>query len=67
MLFLAHIIEAFYLLRELSIASTWSIIRLFGRLLPRIKGELVNLQPSMWNLTMVYPHTAYRRFALTPA
>jgi hypothetical protein len=53
MLLLAHVVEAVYLLRELLTASTWKIAQLVGRLLPRITGDFVNLQPSLWNLVVV--------------
>jgi hypothetical protein len=53
MLLLAHAIEAFYLLRELSMMSSWGVIRFLGKLVPRVTGDLINLQPSLWSLAMV--------------
>jgi hypothetical protein len=52
MLLVAHVIETIYLLREILTMSSWRIARLMAVLFPRISGELVNLQPSLWNLTM---------------
>lgn len=53
MLLMAHVVEVFYLLRELLVQSPSGIMKAIGLLIPRIKGELVNLQPSVWSLVMV--------------
>ncbi|KAG9218148.1 hypothetical protein CCMSSC00406_0008087 [Pleurotus cornucopiae] len=54
MLFIAHIIELYYLVQYYLSASTSRIPRAFGRFLPTINGDLVNLQPSLWALMQVH-------------
>ncbi|EPQ53633.1 NAD P-binding protein [Gloeophyllum trabeum ATCC 11539] len=54
MLLLAHMFEAYYLARFFLLDSPSSLLHLLGSLLPAIGGDLVNLQPSMFALTMVH-------------
>ncbi|TFK49396.1 NAD(P)-binding protein [Heliocybe sulcata] len=54
MLLLAHIFEAYYVARIFLMDSSSSLFRMLGWLLPAIGGDLVNLQPSMFALTMVH-------------
>ncbi|KZT28079.1 NAD-P-binding protein [Neolentinus lepideus HHB14362 ss-1] len=54
MLLLAHIFEAYYTMRMFLLSSSSSISRMVGSLLPAIGGDLVNLQPAMFALTMVH-------------
>ncbi|OSX63510.1 hypothetical protein POSPLADRAFT_1140041 [Postia placenta MAD-698-R-SB12] len=51
MLGLAHLIEAYYLLRHFLLQSP---LALLGRLLPGLNGDIVFLQPSMFALTVVH-------------
>ncbi|KAF5353801.1 hypothetical protein D9758_010583 [Tetrapyrgos nigripes] len=50
MLLLAYLIEAYYITREFIL----SFIPKIGTLIPPINGDLVNLQPSLWNLVMTH-------------
>ncbi|KAJ7598665.1 NAD-P-binding protein [Mycena floridula] len=50
MLLLAYLIEAYYLTRHFMLSAG---IRL-ANFLPAISGDLINLQPSLWSLTMVH-------------
>lgn len=54
MLTLAHVLEWLHLLRALSASSSSSFLRRFGHFIPAPNGDLVNLQPSIFFLTMVH-------------
>ncbi|KAF7797652.1 hypothetical protein EIP86_008852 [Pleurotus ostreatoroseus] len=51
MLGLAHLVEIYYLIRHFLLGSPYSFL---GRLMPRLLGEVVFLQPSMFALTQVH-------------
>ncbi|KAI3602864.1 3-beta hydroxysteroid dehydrogenase isomerase family [Moniliophthora roreri] len=52
MLLFAYLIEIYYLTRNwLLTTPIWPAIKY---VVPPVNGDLVNLQPSMWNLTMVH-------------
>ncbi|KAF7980314.1 hypothetical protein HWV62_39112 [Athelia sp. TMB] len=53
-LLVSHVIEWVYLARALLILSPNAFLRALGRLVPEIKGEIVNLQPSLFNLAQVH-------------
>lgn len=50
MLFFAHVLEIYYLARYFLLES----VSFLGRMLPPINGDLVNLQPPLFALTMVH-------------
>lgn len=54
MLLLSHLLERIYLTRELALSSSWSLLRHFGTHVPRLGSDIVNLQPSLFGLTMVH-------------
>lgn len=54
MLTLAHVLEWLYLLRSFAASSSSPFVRRFGQLIPAPNGNLVNLQPSLFFLTMVH-------------
>jgi hypothetical protein len=54
MLLLSYIVEAVYLARELNISSPSVLLRGLARLLPRIRGDILMLQPSLWGLAMCH-------------
>lgn len=54
MLLVAHIVECIYLARNLLGLSSLSLLRTFSRLIPEIKGDIVKLQPSLFNLVQVH-------------
>jgi hypothetical protein len=66
-LFLAHAIEAFYLMRELAVDSGIPVLVNLGRIIPKVGKDLVNLQPSIFGLTV--PHLLFddSRARLSPA
>jgi hypothetical protein len=49
----AHAVEAAYLARELGLMSRWAPVRALARCVPRICGDVINLQPSTCALAMV--------------
>ncbi|KAF8880049.1 NAD-P-binding protein [Infundibulicybe gibba] len=63
MLAISHVIEWYYLSRHLLISAGFSL----ARMLPQVEGDIVNLQPSLFSLTM--PHLFFddSRARLTPA
>ncbi|KAI0047713.1 NAD-P-binding protein [Auriscalpium vulgare] len=54
MLLLSHIFELQHLARMLPLLSASRFLRALGRRVPALNGDLVNLQPSMFALTMVH-------------
>lgn len=50
MLLVAHLIEFYYLFRHFVISA----FPLLAKIIPAINGDLVNLQPSLWNLVNVH-------------
>jgi nucleoside-diphosphate-sugar epimerase len=54
MLMLAHVLERLYLLRSFATSSSNPVIRRLGQLVPGPTEDLVNLQPSLFFLTMVH-------------
>jgi nucleoside-diphosphate-sugar epimerase len=54
MLTLAHVLEWIYLLRSFAASSSSPFLRRFGQFIPAPNGDLVNLQPSLFFLTMVH-------------
>jgi nucleoside-diphosphate-sugar epimerase len=54
MLMLAHVLERLYLLRSFATSSSNPIIRRLGQLVPGLTENLVNLQPSLFSLTVVH-------------
>ncbi|KAF5390124.1 hypothetical protein D9757_003853 [Collybiopsis confluens] len=52
---LGHLIEGYYLARHFLVSSPLSVIAKLAKLaLPPVDGDIVNLQPSLFNLTMVH-------------
>lgn len=64
MLTIAHIIEMIYLFRRVLVSSPLPFL---ARLLPRINGDAVNLQPSMFWLIMPHLLFSSRRASLSPS
>lgn len=68
MLLVAHIIERIYLTRELFLLSPFPLRRAIGSYVPAVTGDIVNLQPSLFNLAQVHlvwdPSSARARDAL---
>lgn len=54
MLLLAHVVQAYYLTTFFLSRSSNTFLRAVGASLPKISSLLVNLQPSVWNLTSVH-------------
>ncbi|KAI9458843.1 NAD-P-binding protein [Lactarius psammicola] len=54
MLMLAHVFEGLHVARSLMVSSSSPVLRHLGRFVPAPTGDLVNLQPSLFSLTM--PH-----------
>ena len=54
MLLVAQIIEWIYLTQYFLSTSSLFILRLLSRALLVIKGDIVNLQPALFNLTMIH-------------
>jgi len=54
MLLLSHIFELLHLARSFAPLSSFALVRGLGRLVPALNGDLVNLQPSLFALTMVH-------------
>src|SRR6267142_1290236 len=54
MLMLAHVLERLYLLRSFATSSSSPVIRRLGQLVPGLTENLVNLQPSLFSLTIVH-------------
>jgi nucleoside-diphosphate-sugar epimerase len=54
MLLLSHIFEWLHLLRSLTTLSSSPFLRRLGRFVPAPTGDLINLQPSLFSLTMVH-------------
>ncbi|KZV65464.1 NAD-P-binding protein [Peniophora sp. CONT] len=54
MLMLAHVFEWLHLARYFTSTSSSAVTRAFGRLIPSIDGDLINLQPSLWALTAIH-------------
>ena len=51
---LAHVLEGLYLLRSFAASSSNPFLRRLGQFVPAPTGDLVNLQPSLFFLTMVH-------------
>jgi nucleoside-diphosphate-sugar epimerase len=54
MLLLSHIFEALHLLRSLTALSSNPFLCCLSRFVPAPTGDLINLQPSLFSLTMVH-------------
>lgn len=54
MLLLSHIFEVVYLSHMFLSRSSSPLLRRLSRFVPRLNGDLVNLQPSLFALTMVH-------------
>ena len=54
MLILAHIIQAYYLSTQFLSQSPNAPLRAAGAFLPKLSSLMVNLQPSLWNVTSVH-------------
>lgn len=54
MLFLAHVIQTYYLATYFLSQSPNIFLRAAGAFLPRLSPLIANLQPSLWNLTCVH-------------
>lgn len=54
MLMLSHIFEGLHLLRSLTALSSSPFFRRLSRFVPAPTGDLINLQPSLFSLTMVH-------------
>lgn len=54
MLIVAHILEVIYLGRYFLGSSSFILFRTLSRLFPNITGDIVNLQPSLYNLMQVH-------------
>lgn len=54
MLMLSHIFEGLHLLRSLTELSSSPFLRHLCRFVPAPTGDLINLQPSLFSLTMVH-------------
>ncbi|KZP14949.1 NAD-P-binding protein, partial [Athelia psychrophila] len=54
MLLVSHAIEHVYLARQLLLLSPVRLLRALGQLVPAVTGDIVNLQPSLFNLTQVH-------------
>jgi len=54
MLTLAHVIEWLHLLRAFAASSSSPFLRRLGQFIPAPNGDLINLQPSIFFLTMVH-------------
>jgi nucleoside-diphosphate-sugar epimerase len=54
MLMLAHVFEGLHVTRSLMLSSSSPVVRHLGRFVPAPTGDLINLQPSLFSLTM--PH-----------
>lgn len=54
MLLLSHFLEAVYLARELALSTNSPLLRLLAAFVPRLGADVVNLQPSLFGLTMVH-------------
>lgn len=54
MLLLAHAIQVYYLTTHFLSQSPNILLRTVGAFLPRLPSLVINLQPSMWNLTNVH-------------
>ncbi|KAF8156795.1 NAD-P-binding protein [Crassisporium funariophilum] len=50
MLLIAHVIETYYRAHHAMITAGWR----WAQILPRIQGDIVNLQPSLFSLTSVH-------------
>lgn len=54
MLFISHLIEIYYLTRHGLVTSSSTAARAIGGSMPAINGDIVNLQPSLFTLTMAH-------------
>ncbi|KAH9990952.1 hypothetical protein BJV74DRAFT_836540 [Russula compacta] len=54
MLMLSHIFEGLHLLRSFAALSSSPLLRHLGQIVPAPTGDLVNLQPSLFSLTMIH-------------
>lgn len=54
LLLLAHLSEAYYLFSEMLHKSTWVPSKVFRSLFPRVKGDMVYFQPSLFNMMNVH-------------
>jgi len=66
MIFISHIIEWFYLSRIL-LERAPSPFSFFARLIPKVSGDIVNLQPSIFALVMPHLLFSCARAMLPPA
>ena len=54
MLLLSHIFEGLHLLRVLPALSSNAFLRLLSQFVPGLSADLINLQPSLFSLTIVH-------------
>lgn len=54
MLMLAHVFEGLHVARSLMLSSPSPVLRHIGRFVPAPTGDLINLQPSLFSLTMAH-------------
>ncbi|KAI0292926.1 hypothetical protein BC826DRAFT_1017565 [Russula brevipes] len=54
MLMLSHILEGLHLISSFATLSSNPFLRRLGQLVPAPTGDLINLQPSLFSLTMVH-------------
>lgn len=54
MLILSHIVESYYVLVLKLRHSTYLPVKALGNLLPQMRGDIINLQPSLWSLVNVH-------------
>lgn len=66
MLLVAQIIEWIYLAQYFLSTSSFLPLRVLSRALPVIKGDIVNLQPAMFNLTQIHVLFDDSRARLSP-
>lgn len=67
MLLLAQILEFIYLSRYFLGSSSSRLLRAISRIFPNITGDIVNLQPSLFNLTQLHLIFDDSRARLPPA
>jgi len=67
MLLVAQILEFIYLARYSLGSSSSRVLRAISRIFPNITGDIVNLQPSLFNLTQLHLIFDDSRARLPPA
>lgn len=54
MLLLSHLVEAYYIFGYSLSTSTFFPFTILSRIIPRVQGDIINLQPSLWSLVNVH-------------